>query len=127
LRHKFQTICADWKKRLGDHAVLKLDLEKEQRKDQMNAKYFEFFDDFGKTIKRIEERGFRNNLGFDLLWVKRGAQHIQILDSFPGGKSYAMGTTNLAASMLENKRPSDLSDLRVVSISFAPTSLAWND
>jgi hypothetical protein len=55
LRHKFQTIRADWKKRLGHQAVLKLDLEKEQRRDQMNAKNFEFFDDFGKTIKRIEE------------------------------------------------------------------------
>jgi hypothetical protein len=30
----------------------------------MNAKYYEFFDDFGKAIKWIEERGFRNNLDF---------------------------------------------------------------
>jgi hypothetical protein len=44
--------------------MLKLDLEKELRKEQMNAKYYEFFDDFGKAIKWIEERGFRNNLDF---------------------------------------------------------------
>jgi hypothetical protein len=44
--------------------VLKLDLEKELRKDQMNAKYYEFFDDFGKAIKWIEERGLRNSLNF---------------------------------------------------------------